>query len=264
MSIFTACDVETTGIEPGSRMIELAAVSFDETGAVRGTFQRLCNPGMPLPPDITAINGITPDMLQDAPHAVTVLDEFFAWLPADLVCVAHNAPYDCGVIAWDAARVGLTIPPGIRVMDTLALARSIAATKKNDLQVLVEHYGIDRIGEAHRAMSDADACRQYFMKVSGTAQLNAQPAQPWESFCTDYQYAYYLPDVLKGLPEMVANGADLSFTYTDAKGETTDRTITPYGWAMTKKGLMFHGYCHLRSERRSFYVDRMGAKAEAA
>lgn len=257
--MIVAFDVETTGLEPGSRMIELAAVAFDDTGVVTDTFQQMCNPGMPLPPDITAINGITPAMLEGAPFVDLTLRDFFAWLPEGSILIAHNAPYDCGVIAWDAARVGLIIPDRFRVMDTLALARSIAATKKNGLQALVEHYGIERMGEAHRAMSDADACRQYFMKVSGIPQLNAQPAQPWESFCTDYQYATGLTGILKDLPEMVAHGTALQFTYTDAKGETTDRAITPYGWAITAKGLMFHGHCHLRNERRSFYADRVSA-----
>ena len=58
------------------------------------------------------------------------------------------------------------------------------------------------------------------------------------------------------LPELVAKGAPMTFTYKDDKGVTTERTITPYGWA--KQGvLMFHGYCHLREERRSFRADRV-------
>ena len=48
--MFIALDVETTGVEPGSRLIELAAIAFDDDGII-DIFERTVNPGMPLPAD---------------------------------------------------------------------------------------------------------------------------------------------------------------------------------------------------------------------
>ncbi len=260
--MIVAFDTETTGLEPGSRLLSLAAIIFDdETGCVAGQREWTVNPGMPIPPDATAINGITDADVHDAPDAGAVLREFFWWLPTDALA-AHHAQYDTGIITWEAARFGVAIPP-LLVLDTCAVAKSIGATKSNSLDAIVEHYGIQRCGEGHRAMSDADACRQYWMRMRQTEQF-AYEWTPWGAAGHDYSYTDDLPEPLRELPELVGSGGDFAFTYKDAKDDATERTITPYGWAMKPTGLMFHGLCHLRDARRTFRADRILATAAGA
>lgn len=247
-----AFDTETTGLEPGSRLVEIAAIRFDDTGPL-DTFRRYVNPGMPMPADAAAMNGVSPDALASADLAGVVLAEFFAWLPEDPVLVIHNAPYDCGIVEWALAHGGLGSVTKPRVIDTLQIARTLGETKKNGLQALVEHYGIQRLGEAHRAMSDADAARQYFNIA--WPQVEGEPV-PWDKAGHDYRYSD-LPDALHFLPGLIATGGEFSFIYQDAKGDVTSRTIIPYGWAETPTGLMFHGLSKLRGERRTFRADRV-------
>lgn len=251
MSSFIALDTETTGIEPGSRIIEIAAQHF-EGDEVKATFESLVNPGMPLPPDAAEANGITQEMLDDSPPLHTAIYEFTQWLPDDAEFVIHNAPFDCSVISWDADRCG-ALAPMIRntpVINTLVIARALKETRRNGLQALVEHFEIQRIGNAHRALSDADACRQYFGICREKTDI--VPA-PFSSF-VEYNYVPpgELPDMLKGLPALVAEGEPFSFRYVDNKGAETDREITPYGWARKNGTLYFHGFCHMRKERRTF------------
>jgi DNA polymerase-3 subunit epsilon len=255
---FFVFDTETTGLEPGSRMVELCAVMLDDQGQECQKFQTLVNPNMPIPPDVSAIHGITNADVAKAPGMSDALHSLRAWLDlhANLcmtaVGVAHNAPFDMGVMSWCMGRIGMPLPT-FPVIDTCAMARTIKATKGNSLAALVESYSIARNGDAHRAYSDCDATRQYF----NIARTLTEPVMA--QWATGHTYTDVLPPALKGLPDAVMEGAPLSFGYTDAQGARTDRTVTPYGWAMTPTGVLFHGLCHLRNERRSFKAASVAA-----
>lgn len=246
-------DSETTGLEPGSRLVELSAILLDDEGNEAARFDQLINPGMPLPPDVIAVHGLTNDDLAGSPSAKDALCQLLDWIDAnaeaeEVTAIAHFAPYDVGIISWELGRAGIC-PPDFHVIDTCAMAREIKATKANNLIALVEHYAIEREGTAHRARSDADACRKYF---NIARKLTTPIATPW---APEYTYTTALPGVLAKLPELVAAGGTLEFGYVDAKGARTDRAITPYGWSMQPKGLYFHGLCHARGERRTFKAD---------
>lgn len=253
MATHIAFDVETTGLEPGSRIVELAAQRFDAlTGDVSASFETLINPGMPMPPDTAKMNGITNEMLADAPTMSEALQRFIDWLPQDepFTALGHYVSYDIGMLSWAAARAGIEIPD-MPIIDTWEMAKFVGTTKNNKLDTLVEHYGIELHGDAHRALCDADAVRQYFMMIPPSCLPT-----PWSMFPIDYRYAP-LPADWTFLEQSVANGSPLMFRYEDNKGEVTDRTITPFGWAEVKGTFMFHGWCHLRDARRTFRLDRV-------
>ena len=256
--IYVVFDTETTGLAPGSRMVEIAGIKFDASG-VLDIFQTLINPGMPIPPDATKTHGIDDEIVADAPDAGEALTRFFGWLGEHRNLIGHYAQYDTGIISWDAARCGVVLPDGLTVIDTCEMARAVGATKRNGLDALVEHYGIERRGTAHRAMSDADACRQYFHIVRDLQPLSPLP---WAHAGHDYRYTDEFPDGLAALPELVATGAPLSFGYEDKDGAATTRTITPYSWCVkpTRDGrdiFYFDGHCHLRNAPRQFRGDRV-------
>lgn len=245
-----AFDTETTGLERGSRMVELAAVRFIADG-VLSIFETLVNPGMPIPPDATKLHGITDAMVCDAPTTKEALEAWLAWVGTDEFLMGHYALYDTGIISWEAGRVGIEIP-NFLVIDTCDIAKQIGATKRNGLDFLVEHYGIERRGQAHRALSDADACRQYLMKVRETDQFVTE-RKPWAG--AGHDYAYCEPPF--SLAEHVSQGTPITFGYEDKGGDNTERTVTPYGWCTRGGEVYFHGLCHLRGARREFRADRV-------
>jgi DNA polymerase III, alpha subunit (gram-positive type) len=64
---FVVVDLETTGQAPGAAAItEIGAVKV-RGGEVLGEFQTLVNPGVPIPPMITVLTGITTAMVLPAP-----------------------------------------------------------------------------------------------------------------------------------------------------------------------------------------------------
>lgn len=90
-------DVETTGLDPlTDDVIELAIVPFDFTPdgliiAVHDAFDRLRDPGRPIPAAITALTGITDEMV-----AGKTIDpeEVVAFLGPAVLVLAHNAGFD--------------------------------------------------------------------------------------------------------------------------------------------------------------------------
>jgi DNA polymerase III epsilon subunit-like protein len=102
-------DVETTGVDVASdEVIEIAMVAFDydERGHVRAVhppFTALRDPGRPIPVEVTALTGLTDEIV--AGH---VLDEedLREFLKQAALVVAHNAEFDrkfcerlCGAFA---------------------------------------------------------------------------------------------------------------------------------------------------------------------
>ena len=64
---FCVVDLETTGESPATCAItEVGAVNL-RGGECLGTFQTLVNPGLPIPPEITVLTGITTAMVVPAP-----------------------------------------------------------------------------------------------------------------------------------------------------------------------------------------------------
>ena len=70
---FVAFDLETTGTNPREDMIvEVGAVLFDGEQAIKG-YGVLVDPGIPIPPDASAVNGITDDMVRGKAKIAEVL-----------------------------------------------------------------------------------------------------------------------------------------------------------------------------------------------
>lgn len=263
MKTYCAIDTETTGLERGSRIVQIAAFAFLETGEMVKAYSTNVDPEMPIPRDATAIHGLTDADVRNAPKIAPALDHVFASIPDGAELVIHNASFDCGIIAWEAARARLPVAP-YRVIDTLGMARALKLTKKNDLEYLVKNHEIQRFGQAHTAVSDAHACGMYFM----FARKHMEPAViPFRDTGYDFGYTDDFPLPLANLPDLVRAGGSMTFRYEDSNGAATERTLTPYGWYTLGETLYFTGLCHLRKERRTFRADRVQAvlaTAEAA
>ena len=82
-------------------------------------FERLVDPGVPIPPAITALTGISPAHVRGRPRIDSVIDEFLRF-SAGAVLVAHNARFDVGFVDAELRRLrgGRLAAP---VIDTVAL-----------------------------------------------------------------------------------------------------------------------------------------------
>ncbi|GHF84593.1 DNA polymerase-3 subunit epsilon [Amycolatopsis bartoniae] len=154
---FVVFDLETTGTKPGPNGItEIGAVKV-RGGQVLGEFATLVNPGMPIPPQIVALTGITGAMVYDAPPIERVLPAFLEFA-AGAVLVAHNAPFDTGFLRAACAGHGYVYPKPA-VVCTVRLARRVLTrqdTPSFRLSALAALFGASTTPN-HRALDDARA-----------------------------------------------------------------------------------------------------------
>lgn len=154
---FTVVDLETTGGSPSSSAItEIGAVKV-RGGQVLGEFQSLVNPGVPVPPMITVLTGITTAMVVQAPPIEEVLPSFLEFAH-DTVWVAHNAGFDISFLK--AATRGMDLNwPAPQVVDTVRLARRVVTRDEapnHKLGTLAALFRSTTVPE-HRALGDARA-----------------------------------------------------------------------------------------------------------
>lgn len=170
---FVAFDLETTGTKPTEDMIvEVGAVLFDGDKAVKG-YGALVDPGIPIPAEASAVNGITDDMLKGKPKIADILVEF-AEFCGDLPLVAHNAPFDYKFLLEDVKLHKAVAPRGV-VLDTLPLARKVFPGLPNyKLWTLTRHFNFPS-GTFHRAEEDSSYCGLLFAKIVETLEMRSEP-----------------------------------------------------------------------------------------
>lgn len=154
---FVVVDLETTGGAPdGGGITEIGAVKV-RGGEELGVLATLVNPGVPIPPFITVLTGITQAMLLPAPPIEQVLPSFLEFI-TDAVLVAHNAPYDVGFLKAACAKHGYRWP-NPRVLDTAALARRVLTRDEVPNRKLgtLAAYFRTATQPTHRALDDAKA-----------------------------------------------------------------------------------------------------------
>lgn len=152
-------DTETTGIKSDKdRIIEIAA--YDPLRDLH--FERLINPGCPIPPEATAIHRITDEMVFSAPSFAEVGAEFIQFCEGDVVLIAHNNDaFDLQFLRAEFARHSLTMPAW-KFLDSLKWARRYRPDlPRHSLQFLREIYGI-AANNAHRALEDVKVLYQIF------------------------------------------------------------------------------------------------------
>jgi DNA polymerase-3 subunit epsilon len=153
---FVVVDLETTGASHRTEAItEIGALRL-RGGELLGTFETLVNPGVPIPPMITVLTGITEAMVLPAPRIGEVLPSFLEFA-RDAVIVGHNIRFDCAFL--DAALIAHGYPrlPHRRV-DTVALARRLVRDEIPNLRLhtLARHFRTT-VEPVHRAYADAAA-----------------------------------------------------------------------------------------------------------
>ncbi len=159
---YVVVDLETTGLSPKTDIIlEFAAIKV-VNGEIADTFQSLCDPGFDIPPMITAITGITNEMVRCAPNPGSVLPHFLDFV-SDSFVIGHNVLFDVRFIA--AANDGFHNT----YIDTMKIFRTLhPSLPHHRLSDMVDFYKKQN-ESAHRALSDCFATNACFNAMKDEA-----------------------------------------------------------------------------------------------
>jgi len=150
-------DLETTGTRAeADRVTEIGVVRVDasDDGVRLSEWSTLVDPGVPIPPAIVALTGITDAMVAGAPTFPSVARELAQRLDG-AVFVAHNARFDYGFLKHEFARIGHAF--SARVLCTVRLSRRLfPEAHGHGLDAVVARHGL-AIADRHRALGDARA-----------------------------------------------------------------------------------------------------------
>jgi DNA polymerase III subunit epsilon len=164
-------DVETTGLEvsAGHRIIEIGCVEILNRRPTGQKFHRFLNPEREIDAGALAVHGIELASLMQAPKFADIVGELLTFISgAELII--HNAPFDVGFLDAELARLAepRTVAQVCRVLDTLALARSLHPGQRNSLDALCKRYSVDNSRrELHGALLDAGILVDVYLAMTG-------------------------------------------------------------------------------------------------
>lgn len=173
---YVVFDLETTGVSPKyDEVIEISAVKV-KGGKVAEEFSALVNPGRKIPPGASRVNGITDEMVAEAPFFQEILKKFLEFA-GSFVLVGHNiAHFDMKFLYRDAKRFYDQMVSNDYV-DTLVLARKyLPAQQRHRLVDLAEYYGISAEG-AHRALNDCRMNQQVYERLAREMENKDRPGK---------------------------------------------------------------------------------------
>lgn len=167
-------DTETTGILPqrGHRIIEIGLVELIDGKPTGVTLEAKLDPCRDIDPGASRVNGIL--------RAETIGRPLFHSVAADLLdnwiagseLIVHNAPFDIGFLDAELCRLGQDWGQishyARRITCTRQLARLHLPGTRHSLDLLADHFGIDRSHrQIHGALKDALLLTQVYQRLMG-------------------------------------------------------------------------------------------------
>ena len=149
-------DTETTGLKAHDRVCEIGIALLNlRTGVyLSDPYARLVNPGMPMPAEATAKNGITDAMLEGAPTLADIWERVLAHVGARDV-IAHCADFDRRMIEQSLRAHGLSAPAWRWYCSRDIARRVLPGQPSYRLESLAQAFGLE-MGTAHRAKGDVE------------------------------------------------------------------------------------------------------------
>jgi DNA polymerase III epsilon subunit family exonuclease len=257
---FVVFDTETTGMPPGGRLVEIGALKV-RGDAVVERFERLVFPEGPIPPEVTAIHGITDAMVADADDARIVVKDFLAWMGAAPL-LGHNVSFDAAMLAAECRRFGLTLPDN-PTWCTLRAARGLLKGRSHSLESLVLELGLPP-ARHHRALDDAQHTLNLWWRlreVGGTGGRGSDAAR-------GKNLSHFAPEEprLAERDEMLREaslmGEAVDLSYRLASGRLSALRVTPRLFFRRGGHLWMEALCHDACFYKTYRLDRVaGARS---
>lgn len=148
-------DLETTGINiVTDRIVEIALLRINRDGSEEELVQRI-NPEMPIPPESTAIHGITDEDVKEEPTFNEVAKNMAKFMEGCDLAGFNSNRFDIPLLAEEFLRVEVDIDLKRRkFIDVQAIFHKM---EKRTLAAAVKFYCQKELKDAHSALADTRA-----------------------------------------------------------------------------------------------------------
>lgn len=161
-------DLETTGVDPArDRIIEISLVKVRPDGGEEVKTRRL-NPGMPIPPEATAIHHITDDDVKDEPHFEQIAKSLAAYIEGCDLAGYNSNKFDIPVLAEEFLRAGVDVD--LKKRKFIDVQNIFHKMEQRTLVAAYRFYCDRELEEAHSAEADTLATYEVLK-----AQLDRYP-----------------------------------------------------------------------------------------
>ncbi len=154
-------DLETTGVNLSTdRIIEVAIIKILPDGT-RQVKRKLLNPGIPIPPETTAIHGITDEMVKDAPSFKQSGNELKQFIENCDMGGYNSNRFDIPILMEEFLRAGMEVDLStIKMVDVQHIFYKM---EPRTLTAAYKYYCDKELVDAHSAEADVNATIDVFM-----------------------------------------------------------------------------------------------------
>lgn len=160
-----AFDFETSGLllhpkaklDQQPRAIEIGAVLFNDAGETLEEFEQIVDPCRQIDAVITKITGLTNEDLAGKPKFSTIIPDLAALFSKADVLIAHNLPFDSGILEVELAHAGQADFPWPKLNLCTAQSWQEQWGRRPKLLELYEYVVGRPLAQTHRALDDVRA-----------------------------------------------------------------------------------------------------------
>lgn len=171
-------DTETTALVENSMMaldrqpqiIEFYGMVTAPNGSLLGELEFFCDPGRPLPEEVTRITGIKDEDLRGAPRFEAMAQSVIEKIESCDVVVAHNLSYDMAVVNFELSRIGRSVRWPRRRICTVEATEHFKSHRLN-LSALHELLFGQPFSGAHRARVDVQALARCYFELQARGEV---------------------------------------------------------------------------------------------
>jgi DNA polymerase-3 subunit epsilon len=220
-------DLETTGLNLATdRIVEIALLKVDQEG--KKTIKRkLINPEKPIPAEVSAIHGITDDMVRDAPTFRQAANEVKQFLEGSDLGGYNSNKFDWPLLMEEFLRAGMDFDiSDKRLLDVQKIYHQM---EPRNLSAAYKFYCSKELENAHSAETDVNATWEVFQ-----SQVEMYP-----------QLGQDLDSIMKLIGEdqivdfarrMVVENGKIVFNFGKHKGRSVEEVLrlepSYYDWIM--------------------------------
>ncbi len=220
-------DIEATGINVGSdRIVEICLLKINPDQSRQIRTERF-NPGIPIPPDATAIHGIRDADVAGKPAFAAFAKELHDWLDGCDMAGYNSNRFDVPMLVEEFLRAGVGFDENRRYVDVM---RIFTLMEKRTLEAAYRFYCDKSLENAHTAEADTLATFEVLQ-----AQLDRYPdelapdVEFLDRFTADEEFVDF------GRRMIYQNGVEI-FNFGKHKGkpvvEVFEREPSYYDWML--------------------------------